>query len=68
MAAITPLSKKIIDDTSSRVSQEVRKQWNEMVAVVAALDSSTATVGDLITALQTLEQIVTSIELPDPQQ
>jgi hypothetical protein len=68
MAAITPLSKKIIDDTSSRVSQEVRKQWNEMVAVVAALDSSTATVGNLITALQTLEQIVTSIELPDPQQ
>lgn len=68
MAAITPLSKKIIDDTSSRVSQEVRKQWNQMVAVVAALDSSSATVGDLITALQTLQQIVTSIELPDPQQ
>jgi hypothetical protein len=68
MAAITPLSKKIIDDTSSRVAHEVRKQWNDMVAVVAALDSSSATVGNLITALQTLEQIVTSIELPDPQQ
>lgn len=68
MAAITPLSKTIIDDTPSRVAHEVRLQWNTMVTAIAALDSSTATAGDIVTALQTLKKIVTSIQGPAPQQ
>jgi hypothetical protein len=64
MAAITPLQKKIIDDTPSRVVHEVRKQWNAMVVGVAALDASTATAEDVITVLQTCSKIVTTLELP----
>jgi len=64
MAAITPLFKKIIDDTPSRVAHEVRKEWNAMVTRVAALDASSATAQDLITAMQLSKKIVTSLELP----
>jgi hypothetical protein len=64
MAAITPHSKTIIDDTPSRVAHEVRKQWNAMVVAIAALDSGSATAANIITALQTLKKIVTSVEPP----
>jgi hypothetical protein len=66
MAAITALKKTIVDDTPSRVAHEVRKEWNALVDRIAALDSGTATVANLITEMQKAKKIVTSRELPAP--
>jgi len=66
MAAITPLKVTITDDTPSRVAHEVRKQWNAFVAAVAALDSSTATTSQIVTAMQLAKQVATTLELPEP--
>jgi hypothetical protein len=68
MAAITALQKKVIDDTGSQVVQEIRRQWNYFVENVAALDGSTATAAQIVTALQLSLKVVTTLELPVPPQ
>jgi len=63
MAAITALtSNPIVADTPSAVVGEIRKQWNAFVANVAALDSSTATAAQIVTALQLSVQVITSFD------
>lgn len=66
MAAITALQVKVINDTGSEVIHEIRRQWNAFVVTIAALDGSTATAAQIVTALQTAVKVVTTLELPTP--
>lgn len=66
--AITPLKIEVADDTSSRIAQELRRQFNALIDEIAALDDGTATAGDIVLALQKAKKVVVARELPQPPQ